>query len=300
MRKYLTLVLGVALLALLFAAGCTRKVHPDDVLVPVPEVSSPTVVSVEGGAAAQPSPTPTEKGIAGAPGPKAAVAATPTPSPASTNTPVTPTNTPAQPPTPTPVPPTATPVPSPTPTLTPTPAPSPTPAPAPTATSAPVPTQPSAGAKYTVYSVKPGDTLFSIAVKYGTTVAEIMRINGLKSYMIYSGQQLKVPVGYVSYIVKPGDTLYSIALTHHVSTSAIIAANHISNPDLLFVGQRLIIPTKGSSMPVMGKPVYHIVRPGETLAYIAQKYGVSIRALQVANHIRNPNLIYVGQRLRIP
>ena len=286
MRKYLAPVLIVGVALLLFAAGCTRKEHPDEDLLSIPSPSAPTVVSVDQGESSSPTPTPLEN-VSGAQQPKAAVA--------------TATNTPA--PTPTAIPsPTKKPTPSPTTPPTPT-APPPTPTASPTATVAPTaaPTQaPKAGAKYATYKVRPGDTLFSIAVRYGTTVAEIMRVNGLKSYTIYVGQNLKVPVGYVSYIVKPGDTLYSIALTHHVTTSALIAANHISNPDLLFVGQRLIIPTRGSSMPVMGKPVYHVVRPGETLALIAQKYGVSLRALQLANHLANPNLIYVGQRLRIP
>ena len=280
MRKYLTpaLIVGVALL--LFAAGCTRKEHPDEDLLSIPSPSAPTVVSVEQEKSAAPTPTPLEN-VSGAQQPKAAAA--------------TATNTPAPRPTATPSP---TKKPTPKPTTPPTPtAPRPTPTTPPTV----APTQaPKAETKYTTYKVKPGDTLFSIAVRYGTTVAEIMRVNKLTSYTIYVGQSLKVPIGYVSYTVKPGDTLYSIALTHHVTTSALIAANHISNPNLLFVGQRLIIPTKGSSMPVMGKPVYHVVKPGETLALIAQKYGVSLQALQVANHLANPNLIYAGQRLRIP
>ncbi len=287
MKKYLITVLAVTAILLLFAAGCTRKEHPDEVLVPVPSLSSPTVVSVESETPAAPSPTSSKENPAGAAQPKAASVATPTPSraPSPTNT-AAPTNTPA--PTATSAPPTPAPTQAP-PTQQPTSAP----------TKAASQT-PSAGAKYAVYRVKPGDTLFSIAVRHGTTVSEIMRMNGLRSYTIYVGQNLKVPVGYVSYVVKPGDTLYSIALTHHVSIAALVQANNITNQNLLFAGQRLIIPTKGSSIPVMGRPVYHIVKPGETLAYIAQKYGVSVRALQVANHLANPDLIYVGQRLRIP
>ncbi len=284
MRKYLALVLIVGAILLLFAAGCTRKEHPDEDLLSIPSPSAPTVVSVEQGGPIFPTPTPLVD-VSGSKQPKAVA-------PTATNAP-----------TPTP---TATPLPTKKPTPRPTTVPTskatqPNPTAPPTVAPTTAPTQtPKAEAQYITYKVKPGDTLFSIAAAYGTTVAEVMRVNGLKSYTIYVGQSLKVPVGYVSYTVKPGDTLYSIALTHHVTTSALIAANHISNPNLLFVGQRLIIPTKGSTMPVMGKPVYHVVKPGETLVSISQKYGVNLQALQIANHLANPNLIYVGQRLRIP
>jgi LysM repeat protein len=105
------------------------------------------------------------------------------------------------------------------------------------------------------------------------------------------------------HIVQRGETLSSIAQRHGVSMSAIIAANNITNANLIFVGQRLVIPGVGSS-PGPGQPPtggqVHIVQSGDTLSRIAARYGVTLSALAAANNIANANLIFVGQRLTIP
>jgi LysM repeat protein len=82
------------------------------------------------------------------------------------------------------------------------------------------------------------------------------------------------------------------------TTKAIVNANGIWNPNYIYTGQRLYIPCK-KAPPPSGKKV-HVVRRGETLASIARWYGVSIKAIVKANKIKNPNRIYVGQRLVIP
>jgi polysaccharide biosynthesis protein PslG len=103
-----------------------------------------------------------------------------------------------------------------------------------------------------------------------------------------------------THVVQQGETLYSIALRYGVSVQALMNANGIYNPNLIYVGQRLTIPTGTSSgQPATGSVVY-IVRRGDILASIAWRYGVTVSAIVQANGIRNPNLIYVGQRLIIP
>lgn len=94
-----------------------------------------------------------------------------------------------------------------------------------------------------VYTVQKGDTLYSIAKKYNTTVDKIMRMNNLSTNMLSVGQKLVIPesVGLNTYIVKSGDTLYSIARMHNTTVSAIKIANNLTS-DILSIGQELIIP----------------------------------------------------------
>lgn len=103
----------------------------------------------------------------------------------------------------------------------------------------------------------------------------------------------------VVYVVQAGDTLYSIARRYGVSVAAITAANGIVNPNHIYVGQQLIIPTGGGQPPPSGGTT-HVVQPGENLTRIALRYGVSVWAIAQANHLANINNIYVGQVLVIP
>ncbi|OJH36419.1 LysM peptidoglycan-binding domain-containing protein [Cystobacter ferrugineus] len=162
------------------------------------------------------------------------------------------------------------------------------------------------------YSVRSGDTLSAIAQRYGTTVNALAQANGISNpNRILAGQKLTVPgggsapsSGSGSYTVRSGDTLSGIAQRHGTTVNALVQANGIRNPDLIQVGQRLSIPGKGGagapsapSAPATGS---YTVRSGDTLSGIAQRYGTTVSALAQANGIRNPNLIQVGQKLRVP
>ncbi len=106
-----------------------------------------------------------------------------------------------------------------------------------------------------------------------------------------------------TYIVQRGDTLFLISIRFGVSMSAIMAANGITNPNLIFVGQRLIIPGVGGSTPGPGSGAgtqTYVVQRGDTLFLISVRFGVSLSAITAANGITNANLIFVGQRLTIP
>jgi LysM repeat protein len=106
---------------------------------------------------------------------------------------------------------------------------------------------------------------------------------------------LLVAVTSVDYTVKRGDTLTRIAAENDISLSDLISANGISNPNLIYPGQVLVIPGEE------GEPaVVHVVSRGDTLARIAGRYGSSISALVAANGIANPNLIRVGQTISVP
>ncbi|MGB9679840.1 MAG: LysM peptidoglycan-binding domain-containing protein [Thermoanaerobacteraceae bacterium] len=162
------------------------------------------------------------------------------------------------------------------------------------------------------YLVKQGDTLFSIAKKFNTSVdAIIMRNNIINPALIYPGQLLIIPVKGSYYTVKPGDTLYLISQKFNVSYDSIINTNNLTYPYTIYPGQTLFIPGASiPSQPVMSPqsppysktpcPSYYTVMAGDTIWSIAQKFGISIDEIIRANYLVNPNMIYPGQTLVIP
>lgn len=125
------------------------------------------------------------------------------------------------------------------------------------------------------YTVQRGDTLYSIARRYGTTVRAIMQVNGLRTTTIYVGQSLTIPGASsphqpVTYhVVQHGDTLSAIARRYNVSVEAIRRANGLTS-NTIYVGQRLCIPNgSGHPTPVPGAGVQRIqFAPGATSATV--------------------------------
>ena len=104
----------------------------------------------------------------------------------------------------------------------------------------------------------------------------------------------------VVHVVQRGENLFRIALRYNTTVEAIAAANGISNPQLIYVGQKLTIPQGESTTPPSGGGRTHVVQPGENLFRIALRYGTTAQAIAAANNLPNIHLIYVGQVLRIP
>ena len=187
----------------------------------------------------------------------------------------------------------------------------------------------------TTYVVQWGDTMFRIAVRFNTTVQAIAQANNIANpNLIFAGQTLIIPTGgtvpptappstpggTVIYTVQPGDYLAKIARQFNTTVSAILSVNNIANPNLIFPGQQLVIPTGGTtpppatSMPATVPPpatsvpatpppggqTTYVVQPGDTLNSIARRFGTTTSAIAQANGIVNPNLIFVGQVLVIP
>ena len=95
------------------------------------------------------------------------------------------------------------------------------------------------------YTVRPGDTLWAIARRFGTTVQELVMLNWIADPdLIYPGQVLRLPdsSSVLVYRVVRGDTLSGIALRFGTTVQALARANHIANPNLIDVGQTLVIP----------------------------------------------------------
>lgn len=110
----------------------------------------------------------------------------------------------------------------------------------------------------------------------------------------------------MSYRIQPGDTMSSIAARNGVSLAALERANpQVRNPNLIYAGELLAIPGRSDGFqapprrPAGGGS--YVVRAGDTMSAIAARHRISLGALERANpQMRNPNLIYVGQRLSLP
>jgi len=161
----------------------------------------------------------------------------------------------------------------------------------------------------TIHIVRWGENLTGIARRYGTTVQAIMSANSIGNpNRIYAGQRLMipgaapppVPSGGFRYTVKYGDSISGISYRFGVSISALVHVNNLVNPNRIYAGQRLWIPGHAPiPAPVPGGSCY-VVRPGDTLAKIAVRFGTTVWAMVQANNIPNPNVIHVGQCLQIP
>ena len=156
------------------------------------------------------------------------------------------------------------------------------------------------------YTVVAGDTLFSIAARFGTTVIAIIQANpGIDPTRLFVGQRICIPVpappvcpGGFFYTVVAGDTLFSIANRFGTTVSAIIQANPGIDPTRLFVGQRICIP---GPLPPACPGFIYVVMPGDTLISIAARFNTTVLAiLQFNPGITDPNFITVGQRICIP
>lgn len=175
--------------------------------------------------------------------------------------------------------------------------------------------EPSTQSGVIYYTVQEGDTLTSIAQKYDTTVHEITVTNSIVNpNLIYVGEVLKIYPGNRSiikrkkvftttYIVQSGDTLTSIAIKFDTTVQAIVELNDLQNPNLIYVGEILKIPTNSrGNLSAPSSRHYiktYIVQSGDTLTSIAKKFNTTVDKIALLNNITNPNLIYPGQILKI-
>jgi len=174
-----------------------------------------------------------------------------------------------------------------------------------------------------MYTVKKGDSLYTIAKKYNTTVNAIIDINSLKSTNLSIGQILRIPEqyteeelsipNYVNYTVKSGDSLYSIARDFNTTVNEIMADNSLVNTNLS-IGQNLKIRVKDDSSVVVEEcfgeeyipattdnvstSTYTVIK-GDSLYSIAKKFNTSVSELVKLNNLTSNNLS-IGQVLKVP
>ena len=175
-----------------------------------------------------------------------------------------------------------------------------------------------------VYEVQAGDTIGSIALKFGKDMIELIEANALTESDILSiGQKILIPDyqptaadltssggsatgstvaadGVVEHVVQPGETLGTIAEQYGISSAELARANNIANPNLLREGQVLRIPGIDPPTAARLRGETHVVQSGESMSQIALDYGVTVDAILAANELSNPNDLRVGQELVIP
>lgn len=177
------------------------------------------------------------------------------------------------------------------------------------------------------YSVVRGDTVATIAGRFGLSTASVLALNGLSwKSTIFPGQTLRLtaatpapaaapapaaPAASGSYTIVRGDTLSSIAAKHRVSTQQLIQANGLSFSSIIYPGQTLRLPGGSSAAPAAPvaapAPVAaatadgsYTIRSGDTLSSIASRTGHSVQALMGANGLSWTSTIYAGKTLRLP
>lgn len=171
---------------------------------------------------------------------------------------------------------------------------------------------------YIIYTVKVGDSLYSIAKKYNVSVDTLINENSLVSTTLAIGQKLKIPVEdqgdndyqYMTYIVQSGDSLYKIAKNYGMTVGQLMEINNLETTNLS-IGQVLkVLSTGGSSSGIpLGSSCYgsdykepswetYTVKSGDNLYNIARKYGVSVDYLMEINDL-STNSLSIGQVLKI-
>ncbi len=174
------------------------------------------------------------------------------------------------------------------------------------------------------YTVHSGDTLIGIAHKFKTFANIVKRVNGLKNNTLHVGQNLLIPVAYHGsvnskvvqqkaaiaeskipgpkrkfYTTEPGDTLWSISAKFNVTVRQIRFWNNLGYHQPLRPGNELILWLPKSHHKFKSDTITYVVKPGDTLGGIAQRFNSSLKNIHKANAIKH-DIIHVGQKIVVP
>jgi LysM repeat protein len=164
-----------------------------------------------------------------------------------------------------------------------------------------------------------GDSLSALAARFGTTVARLVELNDIPNPdLILPGQvvilapsstarstgEVLVVRSVVVHVVQPGETLTELADSYATSVAEIVAANRLTNPNRIMIGQELRITVSSpahvsTAAAGANRTVTHVVRAGETLTGIARRYGTSVAVLLELNRLPRSGLIRVGQHILV-
>lgn len=152
----------------------------------------------------------------------------------------------------------------------------------------------------------------------GQQYTDVGRVNGISGYVdrdqfteeILLGDSTRLPhfeapkeenkSERIIYVVQKGNTLWEISRKYNVSIDEIARVNGIENPNLIYPGERITIVTNTNFEKVNAlNKVLYTVKSGDTLSELAVRFDTTVENIVRLNNIQNPNLIYVGQRLRI-
>jgi membrane-bound lytic murein transglycosylase D len=176
------------------------------------------------------------------------------------------------------------------------------------------------------HQVRRGETLSTIAAKYGISVQAIRDANKMRGNQIIAGHQITVPVTMDrvmasapsrqpavpratvtaspgdEYRVRAGDTMWDIARRHGTTVGTLSTLNKISGRRKIYPGQMLRIPGNASApSDQSGNQVFtYVVRRGDNLSAISRKFGIGVNDIIELNKLRDPEQLAVGMRLSIP
>ncbi|TFC30918.1 LysM peptidoglycan-binding domain-containing protein [Cryobacterium sp. TMT2-18-3] len=175
------------------------------------------------------------------------------------------------------------------------------------------------------YQVVDGDTVSSVAGRFGLSTASVLALNGLGwSALIFPGQMLTlaglaqpsapVPAPVAAeisrYLIQSGDTLSGVAAAHGLSLGALLRVNGLDAGSIIFPGQAVVLPPGEGAAPVSAVPAAavaplnvsgtHTIAAGETIGALAAAAGVSVQSVLDANGLGWTSIIYPGQVLSIP
>ena len=156
------------------------------------------------------------------------------------------------------------------------------------------------------YEVRPGDTLNSIATRFGTNLVGLIELNPtLRLRSLTEGMMICVPkvperppcINGAYYAIREGDTFYNLAQRYGIPLNLLLEANPEANPYDLKVGQEICIPNVPAGCP-FGTVV--TIQEGTRLSDILISYNLSLNELRDTNPNFNPNIIVPGEQLCIP
>ena len=159
---------------------------------------------------------------------------------------------------------------------------------------------------YSIYIVKPGDTLYKISREFGVSVEELLTLNRLNSTELFIGQQLLIPtngiqiVGVIDYVIKPGDTLWKIANNCNVTVDDIVKLNNLDST-IIYPGQVIKLSKQCSAKQENNNEVenLYIVKRGDTLYSIARMFGTTPQQLIEDNNLQT-DMLSIEQKLKVP
>lgn len=146
---------------------------------------------------------------------------------------------------------------------------------------------------YTIYQVKNGDTLASVASNFGTSVNNLSSLNGIMvgsvlnpgDFIVVPKVQMENPY-FMEYTVKKGDNIYEISKVYNVSPSQLLKLNGLNETDIIYPNQKIMIPRRGVS--------FYITEMDDTLGKVMRELNVSADELTRQNgtiYLTNDQLI---------
>ena len=166
--------------------------------------------------------------------------------------------------------------------------------------------------QFVKYQIKSGDTLSTIAERNNVSLSKLRKWNNLnnksrivagKTLKIYKPGKTTTENGY--HLVKSGDTLIGISKKHKVTTKQLMDWNNLKNPKELKAGKKIKIADKtNEKKPTSNSATYagkstHVLKKGETLSHVADKYNISSEKIMAWNNINDPHRVRAGQKLII-